>query len=572
MARGRRAATSREADFGREVVLSIIGLVAGLKDPDPLARRLAIEKLGHIGGAEAAGALVLMLRDPDDATRTLAAYSLAAIGVDAVEPLTWYLTTWQGPVDAVVPTVIGVLRAERGLDFLTAHVADPSPATRSAIAAALGRIGGDRALPPLLELLRDMVDEVRIAAARALGDVGSPLAVNALIDEMADENPPVRVAAVEALGRIGSQETVDILSRASSEDPDSGVRKTAMAALRRLSAGSITQPIQALSGNDLGERIRAVSQLLEQGKAATLPLTELLTNAEPTLRASAAEVLGTLGDTSALSALTAALADTDDRVRLSATTALGRIKHARSAQALTCLLGDQDDKVAAAAACGLENLGELAVDLVCGLLDHETVDVRVRAIDVLGRLRYRGACDRLIRGLADKVIWVRSVSAHALGEIGDGRAVPALNDALKDRDLVVRAQAAEALGRLRDFAATLPLLSILNDDSDLVRINALRALGRIGNPVAIPFLEDALDAAEPGVRCAGIAGLAAMRVTGVLPRLHRMSRNWPVGREPKEVREEAQQAITVLEAALAQDALQLKLGESGENRERNDGS
>ncbi|MBM3332576.1 hypothetical protein FJY68_12150 [candidate division WOR-3 bacterium] len=558
MARGGRTFTGHAADVREEVVLSIIGLVAGLKDPDPLARRLAVEKLGHIGGAEAAGALVLMLRDPDDATRTLAAYSLAAIGVDAVEPLTWYLATWQGPVDAVVPTVIGVLRSERGLDFLTAHVADPAPDTRAAIAAALGRIGSDRALPPLLELLRDMVDDVRIAAARALGDVRSPLAVNALIDEMADENPPVRAAAVEALGRIGSQQAVDILSSACAEDPDSNVREAALAALRRLSAGSVTRLIQALSGNDLGERIHAVSQLLEQGKASTLPLTELLTNPEPTVRASAAEVLGALGDTSALEALAGALGDTDDRVRLSATTALGRIKHARSAQALACLLGDQDDKVAAAAATGIENLGELAIDLVSGLLDHEAVDVRVRAIDVLGRLRHRGACDRLIRALADKVIWVRSVSAHALGEIGDGRAVPALNEALRDRDLMVRAQAAEALGKLRDFAATLPLLNSLNDESDLVRINALRALGRIGNPVAIPFLEDALDAAEPGVRCAGIAGLAAMRVTRVLPRLHRMSRNWPVGREPKEVREAAQQAIAFLEAALAQDALQLK--------------
>jgi HEAT repeat protein len=118
--------------------------------------------------------------------------------------------------------------------------------------------------------------------------------------------------------------------------------------------------------------------------------------------------------------------------------------------------------------------------------------------------------------------------------------------------------AAEALGKLRDFAATIPLLGLLGDESDLVRINALRALGRIGNPAAIPFLEPALEAPEPGVRRAAIAGLAAMRVTDVLPKLHRMSRNWPVGREPKEVREAAQQAIAILEAALAQNALELQ--------------
>jgi HEAT repeat protein len=279
-----------------------------------------------------------------------------------------------------------------------------------------------------------------------------------------------------------------------------------------------------------------------------------------------------LGDTSALNALTGVLTDTDDRVRLSATTALGRIKHAHSAQALARLLEDQDDKVAAAAANGLVSLGELAFRPVLGLLDHESVDVRVRAIDVLGRLRNHGACDHLIRGLTDKVIWVRVVSTQALGEIGDSRAATALIDALRDRDPVVRAMAAEALGKLHDFAATMPLLGLLNDESDLVRINALRALGRIGNPAAVPFLEQALDAPEPGVRCAAITGLAAMRVTGALPRLHRMSRNWPVGRESKEVREAAQQAIAILEAALAQDALKMQPEESGESKQRGAGS
>jgi HEAT repeat protein len=539
----------------QEARLSLRGVISLLQDPDPVARRRAVETLSHIGGDEAAGALVLMLKDPDETVRTLAADALAAIGANVVEPLTRYLATWQGPVGTVVPTLLGKLRSERGLDFLTAHIADPDPAARAAIAAALGRTGTDRALPPLLELLRDMVDEVRIAAARAVGDCQNPSAVDALLDEMADENPLVRAAVVEALARIKSPKSIDMLSHASTEDPDRNVREVALAALRRVSTGAVTPLIQALLGNDLSQRIRAVSQLLEQGKASILPLTELLMHEEPTVRASAAEVLGALGDAAALNTLIiAAIADSDDRVRLSATTALGRVKHARSAQVLAGLLEDQDSKVADAAAIGLENLSELAIEPVFELLNHESVEVRVRAIHVLGRLRHRGACDRLIRGLTDKVIWVRIVSAQALGEIGDSRAAPALISALKDRDLVVRAMAAEALGKLRDFAATMPLLALLSDESDLARIHALRALGRIGNPAAIPFLEPALEAPEPEVRCAAIAGLAALRVTGILPKLHRMARNWPVGREPKEVREAAQHAIAALEAALQQES------------------
>jgi len=579
-----------------EASLPLKGIVSALQDPDPGTRLRAVETLSHIGGDEAVGALVLLLKDPDDTVRAMAAEALAASGASAIEPLIRYLATWQGPVGTAVPALLGKLRSDRGLDFLTAHVVDPDPGARAAIAAALGRIDSDRALPPLLELLRDMVDEVRIAAARALGDVQNPSTVDALLDEMADENALVRAAVVEALARINSPKSIDILSHASTEDPERNVREVALAALRRVSTGAVTPLIQALLGSDLSERIRAVSQLLEQGKASVLPLTELLMHEEPTVRASAAEALGALGDTAALNALIiSAIADTDDHVRLSATTALGHVKHARSAQVLAGLLEDQDNKIADAAAVGLENLSELAVEPVFELLNHELVDVRVRAIHVLGRLRHRGACDRLIRGLAvepvfellnhelvdvrvraihvlgrlrhrgacdrlirgltDKVIWVRIVSAQALGEIGDSRAAPALIAALKDRDLVVRAMAAEALGRLRDFAATMPLLALLGDESDLARTHALRALGRIGNPAAIPFLEPALDAPEPEVRCAAIAGLAALRVTSILPKLHRMSRNWPVGREPREVREAAQQAITALEAALEQETV-----------------
>jgi HEAT repeat protein len=548
--------------------LSLRDLISELQSPDPVTRRHAVETLGHMGGDEAAGALVLMLKDPDDTIRALVGDALAAFGPDAVVPLIRYLATWHGPVDAVVPTLIGKLRTERGLGFLAGHLSDPAAPTRAAIATALGRIGSERTLPLLLELLRDMTDDVRIAAARALGEVQSPATADALLDEMADENPAVRTAAAEALGRINNQKSVGILSRACAEDPDANVRKVAMVALRRVSAWAVTPLIRALSGDNLDERIRAVSQLLDQGKASVLPLTGLLTNEEPTVRASAAEVLGALGDAAALDSLIRALGDADSRVRLSATNALGRIKHSRSAQTLARALEDQDNKVAAAAASGLESLSELAVDPVFELLNHESAEVRVRATDVLGRLRHKGACDRLIRGLTDSVTWVRIVSAQALGEICEIQAAPALIEALKDRDPVVRAMAAEALGKLRDFQATMQLLGALSDESDLVRINALRALGQIGNPAAIPFLEPALDAPEPGVRCAAIDGLASMRMTGVLPRLRKMARHWPMGKEPKEVREAAQRAIETLEAALEREnALGLRPEEDENGKE-----
>jgi HEAT repeat protein len=533
--------------------MPLMQLISELQSRNPDVRREAVQKLGHIGGDEAAGALVLLLQDPDPDVRAAVGQALGSFGPDAVPPLLRYLESWKGPVDEVLPTLLGRLGAEASLGFLAKHVADPLPAARSAIASALGRIGTPRAVPPLLELVRDLDDTVRMAAAAALGETASPDAVNALLDEMVDENPQMRMAVAEALGRINDSKSVEVLSRVATTDPDLEVRTVALRALRRISSWAVNPLIRALSSNDLPERIRAVSGLVDQGRAAILPLSDLMAHEDPSVRATAAEILGTLGDSAGLDVLARALADQDARVRFAAACALGRIKHARSAQALARALEDQDGKVAGAAAASLEGLGETAVEPVFQLLEHESADIRVRTIDVLGRLRHKGACDRLVRGLSENVSWVRIVSAQALGEICEIEAAPALIASLRDRDAVVRAMAAEALGKLRDYQATMPLLAALNDESDMVRVNALRALGRIGNPAAIPFLKPALDAPSVGLRAAAAEGLAALRVTDVLPRLRRMARPWPFSREPREVKEAVNTAIGLLTAVLDQE-------------------
>jgi len=311
--------------------------------------------------------------------------------------------------------------------------------------------------------------------------------------------------------------------------------------------------IQALEHDDLPERIRAVSQLLECGRASIVPLSELLVSGNPVIRSAAAEVLGAIGDPAAVDALSGALFDDDARVRLAVVSALGRIKHLRSAEYLVQALEDQDGKIAAAAANGLEALGDLSVEPAFLMMNHESAEVRIRVMDVLGRLKHKGACERLVSGLTENTVWVRIVAAQALGEICESRAAPALIEALKDRDAVVRAMAAEALGKLRDFRATMPLLARLQDESNLVRIHSLRALGHIGNPAAAPFLVHALDDPVPELRAAAIEGLASLPVTRMLGRVRQMARLWPLSREPREVKLVARAAIPVLQAALEQE-------------------
>jgi HEAT repeat protein len=111
--------------------------------------------------------------------------------------------------------------------------------------------------------------------------------------------------------------------------------------------------------------------------------------------------------------------------------------------------------------------------------------------------------------------------------------------------------AAEALGKLCDYRATMPLIACLKDQHDIVRVNALRALARIGNPVAKPYLAEALESDSAETKLAAIEGLVMIHAADAIPRLRRMARRWPAGREPGEVRETARWAVEILEAETA---------------------
>lgn len=526
--------------------MSIPELIAQLQHPDPAIRSQAIDGLRNIEPETAAGALVFLLEDPEPAIRNKTITVLATMGKQATKPLIRYLSGARGLLAIELIELLGNLGQSEAAEVLLEHLTEPDPSIRKAIARALRKIATDQAIFGLLELLRDLNPEVQITAARALGELGTQKAVNPLIDELADDNPAVRQAAADALGRIGDRNAATALARLAAEDPSPEVRKTASQALHELSDRSVKSILHSLSPANPGEVNEALNRLIDLGDAAIPPLIELLNSENQFIRAISAEVLGALGKPVAIDHIGHLLFDRDANVRIIAVRALGKIRHIRSAEKLVRALEDPDSKVAGLTANQLELLGELAVEPVFTLLTHPSAEVRARAIDVLGRLRYQGAGERLALGLTDKKVLIRIVSAQALGEIGDVSYAPVLMEALDDSNHIVRAMAAEALGKIRDYRASIKLLEMANDPSDLVRSNALRALGRIGNPTAVPLLIKALDDIEPAVRIAAIEALTELRVTAALEKLRRIARAWPWSREPKEVKEAARWAVATL--------------------------
>ncbi len=148
----------------------------------------------------------------------------------------------------------------------------------------------------------------------------------------------------------------------------------------------------------------------------------------------------------------------------------------RSLSALVRALQDPDAEVVMFAAGVLGKTRErAAIPHLIGLLTHLDVNVVQQAIESLAQLRSGAAVGALLATLGEDP-WLRFAAIHALGEIGDERAVGPLAELLADEE--VRDGVIEALGKIGSPAALEHLAHALRESTDPVVFEAcLRAIG-----------------------------------------------------------------------------------------------
>jgi HEAT repeat protein len=330
------------------------------------------------------------------------------------------------------------------------------------------------------------------------------------------------------------------------------VRESAVEALGRIGdAEAVPGLLEALHDADADVRWAAAAALERIGDAAAVPgLLEALHDADADVRWAAAAALERIGDAAAVPGLLAALRDANAGVRRAAAEMLGQIGDAAAVPGLLHALRDAEARVRKAAAKALGQIGDATA--VPGLL-HALGDtawlVRAAAAEALGRIG-APAVPGLLQALGDADADVRRAAA-ALGEIGDAAAVPGLLAALGDADEDVREAAAAALGQIGDAAAVPGLLAALRDAYGWVRWAAAKALGEIGAP-AVPGLLAALGDADADVRRAAAWALGQIGdATAVPGLLHAL------GDANADVRKEAARALGQIgDAAVALGLLQ----------------
>lgn len=177
----------------------------------------------------------------------------------------------------------------------------------------------------LIDSLKDDDWNVRKDSAKALAEIGKP-AVEMLIKALNNQNWHIRWQAAETLGEIGDSIAVEPLIMTLT-DENNGVRSNAMIALVKIGKKSIQPLINTLNCNDWSLRWQAADILGEIGDSSAVgPLISTLNDQNMWVRKTAASALGEIGDNRAVEPLKGILTNDDGELKAEALKALEKIQ------------------------------------------------------------------------------------------------------------------------------------------------------------------------------------------------------------------------------------------------------
>ena len=293
----------------------------------------------------------------------------------------------------------------------------------------------------LIQGLKNQDYLIRREAARALKELGDKRAVESLIESLEYQSwqdnyiilSSVRENSADALGRIGDKKALNPLILAMNEDPDKEVRWKAASALGKLGDSK-----------------------------AVKPLMEAIYDKDWNVRRQAANSLGDIGDQNAVPHLIKALKDSEWNVRKYAAIALGKMKDKKAIPILLEALEDEDADVRWKSMLALEKFGESTVDPLINALKSENWRLRVRAVEILGKIGSEEALFALMTIISDKIDsnrHVRGKTAEALGRIGDKRALGVLDNIRNDEYSYVQDKAEIAVNRILESSKEVNIMN-----------------------------------------------------------------------------------------------------------------
>jgi HEAT repeat protein len=252
---------------------------------------------------------------------------------------------------------LGILDGRSGLRALNTALQDPAPDVRAAVVTAIGKLGTTEDGLALIPLLSDESNGVRLRVLQALG-VLKVTAAGPALREMYEANrrrelgthvltalsritdpaqadlfqqlvqerdPERRRIAVEGLGRLADPSRMDSFKKDFQREKHDDVRLAYSFALTRLGDRAFLDTIVlTLPSRTLGRRARGY--LMEMGRDMLPDLYPYLADPDSDVRAALCEIMGAMGDPSAIDRLTPLLADPSAGVADRANRAVERLR------------------------------------------------------------------------------------------------------------------------------------------------------------------------------------------------------------------------------------------------------
>jgi HEAT repeat protein len=311
----------------------MVGFVLEKRNPLVAATAFDLGPLALVPRTSPPELITSLLQAIDDGNPRVRLEAMYAVGVVARPPLASDETAllikaldhFDPGVRAAAARVIGRLKVDQAADPLVKAINDSHADVRYSAMLALGAIRATRAVSPLGQQFEYYKKgEGAWSALEALAEIASPASVPVFEAHIDDNDPSVRRAAIEGLGRTGDASQLDTIQKLATTDDAPMVRLAASFAMQKLGRDYTSRIVDQM--NDEKIVLQAQEYLLELGPSVVPLLAPRLQDPDVGVRVAVAELLGTLGNESTISALKAATADANGSVAEAAKRAIQKIQ------------------------------------------------------------------------------------------------------------------------------------------------------------------------------------------------------------------------------------------------------
>jgi len=338
---------------------------ANIQTGDSLKARLVLEHLDAV----------------DKKTQNRLLYELSRGEVAFTVPLLNHLLTARPDLAAQLPiireTLISNLIAYP--EVLLTSLANPDIADKSVLIETAGELKFEEATPVLIDLLGQTKNTAIIKQIiENMGLIGDPESINTLTDYLYAADRELIIAAIHALGQIGTNTAMHRLAERMGTDNE----------LDLIILGIFTNVQDQVSLEKLNDTLRshyahmrifAKDELVRIGVKAVPVLIENLKEGDSDLLIHTLNVLGSIGDESAIMPIRALLntMPRNANVRFAAYEALALLPLRKGAYTLAAGLTDSEDHVCTAAARAIDrNFNEILAAGIKNMIRSQTDEAR----------------------------------------------------------------------------------------------------------------------------------------------------------------------------------------------------